>query len=143
MALSNYKPESRQVVLQGGSFQVEGLSLEDVSVLVREHLPDLDALFDLFQKSKVKASDDLLPLAQSIVSQAPGFAANLIAIASREPDAAAQAARIPAPKQVEIILDIGDLTFKETGGIKKSWELVAALLQANRPTITKMMEKVE
>lgn len=143
MGLSNYKPESRQVVLQGGSFQVEGLSLEDVSVLVREHLPDLEGLFDIFQKANVSASTDLVPVVQSLVSQAPGFAANLIAIASREPDAAANAAKIPFPKQVEIILDIGDLTFKETGGIKKSWELVAALLQRNKPMLSKVLAKVE
>lgn len=143
MGLSNYKPESRQVVLQGGSFQVEGLSLEDVSVLVREHLPDLEGLFDIFQKANVSASTDLVPVVQSLVSQAPGFAANLVAIASREPDAAANAAKIPFPKQVEIILDIGDLTFKETGGIKKSWELVAALLQRNKPMLSKVLAKVE
>lgn len=143
MGLSNYKPESRQVVLQGGSFSVEGLSLEDVSVLVREHLPDLEGLFDIFQKANVSASTDLVPVVQSLVSQAPGFAANLIAIASREPDAAANAAKIPFPKQVEIILAIGDLTFKETGGIKKSWELVAALLQRNKPMLSKVLAKVE
>jgi hypothetical protein len=143
MGLSNYKPESHQVVLQGGSFQVEGLSLEDVSVLVREHLPDLEGLFDIFQKANVSASTDLVPVVQSLVSQAPGFAANLIAIASREPDAAANAAKIPFPKQVEIILAIGDLTFKETGGIKKSWELVAALLQRNKPMLSKVLAKVE
>lgn len=143
MGLSNYKPESRQVVLQGGSFQVEGLSLEDVSVLVREHLPDLEGLFDLFQKANISASTDLVPVVQSLVSQAPGFAANLIAIASREPDAAPQAAKIPFPKQVEIILEIGDLTFKETGGIKNSWELVVALLKRNKPMLSKVMAKVE
>lgn len=143
MGLSNYKPESHQVVLQGGSFSVEGLSLEDVSVLVREHLPDLEGLFDIFQKANVSASTDLVPVVQSLVSQAPGFAANLIAIASREPDAAANAAKIPFPKQVEIILAIGDLTFKETGGIKKSWELVAALLQRNKPMLSKVLAKVE
>lgn len=143
MGLSNYKPESHQVVLQGGSFSVEGLSLEDVSVLVREHLPDLEGLFDIFQKANVSASTDLVPVVQSLVSQAPGFAANLIAIASREPDAAANAAKIPFPKQVEIILVIGDLTFKETGGIKKSWELVAALLQRNKPMLSKVLAKVE
>lgn len=143
MGLSNYKPESRLIALKGGSFQVEGLSIEDVSVLVREHLPDLDALFDIFQNANVKSSDDMLPVVKSLVSQAPGFAANLIAIASREPDSAAQASRIPAPKQIEIIMEIGDLTFTEVGGIKKSWELIAGLLKANRPAIAKVLEKVE
>jgi hypothetical protein len=143
MGLSNYKPESRLIELKGGSFNVEGLSIEDVSVLVREHLPDLDALFEIFQNANIKTSDELLPVVKSIVSQAPGFAANLIAIASREPDSAAQASRIPAPKQIEIIMTIGDMTFTEVGGIKKSWELIAGLLKANRPRIAQMMAKVE
>lgn len=143
MALSNYTPESRVVQLKGGSFTIEGLSLEHVSVLVREHLPDLEALFNLFQQSEAVTDADFTKIAMSVVSQAPGFAANVIALASSEPNAAPQAAKLPFPVQVDLIVQIGDLTFSEVGGVKKSVELVVALLQRNKPMLTKMTAKAE
>lgn len=143
MALSNYTPESHEVVLKGGSFKVEGLSLEHVAVLVREHLPDLDALFSLFQNSGNVDSTQFEDIAKAIITQAPGFAANLIAVASNEPESAPNAAKLPFPVQLEVIMKIGDMTFSEVGGVKKSLELITALLQKNKPMLTKMTEKAE
>lgn len=144
MTLANYKAESREVVLKGGSFKIEGLSLEHVAVLVREHLPDIEALFDLFQNSNKVGNADYLSAIQAIVTQAPGFAANVIALASGEPDSAPIAAKLPFPVQVDVITKIGDMTFSEVGGVKKSLELIVGLLAKNKPEmLTKMMAKVE
>ena len=144
MALANYKAESREVVLKGGSFTIEGLSLEHVAVLVREHLPDIEALFDLFQTSNKIGNTDYLSVIQAIVTQAPGFAANVIALASGEPDSAPVAAKLPFPVQVDVITQIGDMTFNEVGGVKKSLELIVGLLAKNKPEmLTKMMAKAE
>lgn len=136
MGLSTYTPESREIVLKGGKFNIGPLNLEDVSVLVREHLPDMEALFDIFQKADANFGNDLLPIAQSVVSQAPGFAANVIALAAGEPDAAPSASKLPFPVQVDLISQIGDMTFSETGGIKNSWELVVGLLTKTKPKLT-------
>lgn len=143
MSLSNYKPESLEINLKGGSFKIEGLSLEGVAVLVREHLPDLEALFNVFQEANKLGDNDMQAIVQSVVSQAPGFAANLIALASGEPESAPQAAKLPFPVQVDVILKIGDLTFSEVGGIKNSLGLIVALLQKNKATLTKVMAKAE
>ena len=143
MSLSNYKAESHEFVLKGGSFSVEGLSLEHVSVLVREHLPDIEALFELFQTTENIGGADLEPVIKAVISQAPGFAANVIALASGEPGSAPVAAKLPFPVQVEALMKIGDMTFNEVGGIKKSLELVTALLAKNKPMLTKMTGKAE
>lgn len=135
MGLKNYTPERHEIPLKNNPFLVRGLSLEDISVLINRHLPDIEALFDLFTSGHdlSKLDDNAFKnLAASIVGQAPGFAANLIALAADEPDSAKQAAMLPAPVQINAVIKIGDLTFSEVGGIKKGMESIAALLsQAN------------
>lgn len=146
MGLNNYTPERHEFVLKGGSFSVRGLSLEDVSRLVNHHLPDIEALFDLFTSGRSLDTDtDLRPLVMSVVREAPGFAANLIALASDEPESAQQAATLPAPVQIDAIMKIGDMTFSEVGGIKKGMESIAALLtKANvRTSLKRVTGKAE
>lgn len=129
MPLAGYQPEHR--VIQIGttnSFQVRGLGLNDVAVLVREHFPDLESLFELFGNLEQMDAQKMQPLVLSVVSNAPGFAANVIALAAGE-GSAEDAERLPFPIQVQALLDIGELTFNDVGGIKKAMELIAALLK--------------
>lgn len=143
MPLAGYQPESRVVELsKGRSFNVTGLSLNHVSVLVREHFPDLDAIFDLFENSQNLTRAGLEPLVLSVVSQAPGFAANVIALAAGE-GTAEDAERLPAPIQVRALLDVAELTFAEVGGVGKAWEMVTALLQSDKTkkALSKLVEK--
>lgn len=130
MSLAQYQPPSRDVPLGDTTLHLEGLSLEHVAILVREHLPDLEALFEVFTNAGVKDAEDFKKVAFALVTQAPGFAANLIALSAGEPDAAENAMRIPAPTQVDLILAIGDLTFVEVGGVKKALGTIAGLLSA-------------
>lgn len=137
MPLAGYTPENR--VIQIGptnSFVVRGLSLNDVAVLVREHFPDLEALFDLFGNADQITTDSLEPLVMSVISQAPGFAANVIALAAGEGDAS-DAEKLPFPIQVQALLDISELTFTEVGGIKKAAGLIAGLLKKTDQRLTK------
>ena len=129
MPLAGYIPESRRVELsKGQSFIVTGLSLNHLTVLVREHFPDLDAIFDLFQNVETMGRADFEPLALSLISNAPGFAANVIALAAGE-GSAEDAERLPAPIQLRALLDIGELTFAEVGGVGKALEMVTSLLR--------------
>ncbi len=141
MPLAGYKPATREVPLAGGnSFHVRGLSLNDISVLVREHFPDLDALAGLFDGFDTLTVDQFEPLALSLVSQAPGFVANAIAVAAGE-GTAADAEQLPGPTQVKALLEIGDLTFIDVGGPKKAWEMIAGLL--TRTQVKKALTKVK
>lgn len=134
MALSDYKQVSRVFELKGASFEVKALSLNEMRVLIRQHMPDLEALFQvsveaLEGKSEVSESD-IQRLVVAAVEQAPGLVANVIALSAGETDEAGVAAayRLPFPVQVDVLLAIGNLTFDEVGGVKKWWGAIAGLL---------------
>jgi len=145
MSLADYQPETRVVQLKGGSFLVKGLALTEFTTLIRHHLPDIEALFALgsnvLSGKTELTEDDLTKLAVTLSEQAPGFVANLIAVAAGETDEKAieNAGRLPFPVQVKTLVDIADLTFSEVGGVKKALESVAGLLQSN-PKMAAMME---
>lgn len=135
MALSDYTPECRQVMYQGKPlFTVEGLSLETLAVLVKTHLPDLEAVFDIVLKGEKDTetfTDQLSRVSTGLALSAPGLVANIIAVSSGEElteDLIRVAGRLPFPVQVQALMDIGALTFDEAGGVKKSIESLMILL---------------
>lgn len=138
MPLAGYQPETRTVKTGKTSFEVRGISLNDVAVLIREHFPDLDAVSELFTDFGSVSTADMQPLVVAVVSQMPGLAANVIALSAGEGDAS-DAERLPASVQMQALLDIGELTFTDVGGVGKAWETVAALLR-NKEVTTKLMQ---
>lgn len=144
MPLAGFQPEQRTIALaRGNSFQVKGLSLNDIAVLIREHFPDLDAITVLFEHGIEQVSrDQVESFAMMLVSHAPGLVANMIALAAGEGDAS-DAEKLPAPIQVRTLVEIGELTFMEVGGIKKGWEMIATLLknQTVKDKLTKTLKR--
>lgn len=136
--LADYQVERREFDLKGGSFSVSGLSLTEIEVLLRTHLPDLETLFDLFAHIENVSNEDMHKIILAVVNQAPGFAANVIAMAAGEPQCAPIAQRLAGPLQVEILKAIGELTFSEVGGVKKFLETVAAMFG-----LSNLQEKVK
>lgn len=137
MPLAGYQPETRTVQIgPQNTMIIRGISLTDLATLIREHMPDMDAVFDLFKSVDTMKVEDLQPLILTVVTQAPGLAANVIALAAGEGDAS-DAAKLPMPVQVAALLDIGSLTFTEVGGVGKFMETVAALLKTT--TMSKVL----
>lgn len=140
MALSNYKAATRSFPLGDEPLVIKGLSLVDMTTLIRHHLPDLEALVDLASQTlsgrKELNESDMNVLAISLAEHAPGFVGNLIATAEvggKKDQASAEAAMtLPFPLQIELLVAIADLTFNEVGGIKKAFERVAALLKNDK-----------
>jgi len=136
MSIADYKPQTAEVAFKGGSFLVRGLALEDVSVLLRSHLPDLNALVTLFQSN---ARDDvavtsMAQYAIALVKEAPGLVSNLIALAADEPDNVAAFRKLSMPIQLRAIETIGRLTFEESGGPKNFFESLINLVRSVSPT---------
>lgn len=147
MSLANYTPPSRTVSLGGdNSFNVSGLSLQSIEILVRTHLPDVEELFELFMDGGNFTTDDLNRLALTLATRAPGFTANVIALGAGETDATANAARLPFPIQLQALAEIAELTFAEVGGIKKFVETVAGLLSSMKikvpPKVTEAVDRM-
>lgn len=135
MALSDYVPARSVVSFKGGEFSVRGLALDDIAVLMRNHLSDINALVDVFGKDVTDeaAIGAVAQHAIALIREAPGLVANLIALASDEPDSVDHARRLLMPVQVRAIEEIAKLTFEEAGGPKKFFESLMVLLRGMRP----------
>jgi hypothetical protein len=137
MALADYQPERVDIPFKGGSFQVKGLSLDDVSVLMKHHLTDMDELLELYSRN---VSQDIAVAATAqyavtLVREAPALVANVLALAAEEPDSVDNARRLPIPTQIEALKVIGRLTFEEAGGAKKFFESLKDLAMRVRPPL--------
>ena len=140
MSLSAYLPERHEVVLKGGSFFVTGLSLNDFATLLKNHLSEMDRVFDLIGGGMDLQSGNMEAVASTLLSEAPGLVANIIAVAAGEPGSSTQAARLPFPVQLQTLVEIGRMTFEETGGVKKSLAILMELMgrigmEAKNPTL--------
>lgn len=139
MGLADYKPKREQITFSGGSFSVRGLGLDDFAVLINEHLADMDSLFDLYDEASRQDARvaEIARFAIVLAREAPALTANVIALASDEPDTVEQARRLSLPVQVNALKAIGTLTFEEAGGFRKFAESLTSLLTAIRPTVMK------
>lgn len=131
MSLSEYTPERFDVKLsKGGSFSVRGLSAEDFSSLLREHMPHIDQMFDLYSKQTqdVFATGAAEKLVMTVVKDFPQITAAVIALAADEPGTEDKARKLPLPVQIQAIHNIGRLTFEEVGGPKAFFASLKALM---------------
>lgn len=137
MALSDYAPKSETVTFPGGEFTVRGLSLQDLTVLLRTHYATANALFDRYigesamaaatAKSPEIATGDPREVVLEALEVAPGMISDVVARAADEPDKAALVARLPLGVQVEAIEAVVRLTLEAEGGLEKFVETVLRL----------------
>lgn len=123
--LSDFEPEWRELRFRGGSFRVRGLSLEDISVMVRHHLTDFQTMYETIVAD---AAVDRTQTILSFVRDMPDLAAHLIAAAAGEETAVGQARKLPFPLQVKAITEVMELTFDDVGGPKNFGPALLKLL---------------
>lgn len=132
MSLSDYRAPKAVVPFKGGQFEVRGITFDDLAILMRNHLDDVDALVKIFNRPGITAENAVPAILQNcvgIVREAPGLAAQLIAMASDEPDNVDGARKLGMATQVDAVRKIADLTFEEAGGPKKFLESLFQLMQ--------------
>lgn len=130
MSLSDYFPAKEVVAFQGGQFEVRGLTLDDLAILLRDHLTDLDAVISIIG-SDIKHETGVALMAQhgvKLIREAPGVAAMAIAIACDEPDAVDNARKLTMPVQLRALEAIYRLSFDEEDGPKKVLSGLMSLL---------------
>jgi hypothetical protein len=128
MGLRSLRLPTETVEVPGSdSFAVRGLSLQDVTVLVRKHGPILTMLFEKFKTQTGDLSPETVAaLGTSLLETAPEVASEIIALAegSAEAEDVEGAARLPFPVQVDALEKIATLTFTSEAAIKKVVETV-------------------
>jgi hypothetical protein len=121
------------VLCAGGSFDVRGLSLSDITVLVGFHKERLTELFDQFAIKDANGLKQLSPDASldfgaTALTAAPLLVAHVIAMAEERPHgqdpAISVALKLPVDVQIDAIEKILKLTFSTEGGPKKVLETV-------------------
>lgn len=130
MALSDITLPTETISVGRASFSVRGLSFEDVTALIGKHQSALEELIDRYNQ---KGSD--AEVLQFLVRETPSLTAQIIALASDEPDQELAARKLPMPKQIDALTAIAKLTFEEAGGVKKFVEQLAGLFGGLRQMI--------
>lgn len=135
MSLKSLKLPTETVTLPGGeSFAVRGLSLVDITAIVKDNAEAVSALFLAYQ-TKMTTADGApdqqaatMGFGQGLMEAAPGIAALVIAHAAGGSKVTGEeveiAANLPFPVQVEALEKIGKLTFDAEGGPIKVVETV-------------------
>lgn len=130
MGLRDLKLPTETIQLPGGEFTVRGLSLSDISNLLRLHG---EALEGVYLESIVNSDDDpeafnMAALARTVMQAAPMAIAQAIAQAADEPDTADMVARLPIPVQMDAIEKVLALTFHTEDDVKN---VVGAVLRGS------------
>lgn len=136
MSLADFTVHRDQVAFQGGTLSVRGLSLNDITFLVRDHLDELNTLFAMYEKEETRetAAAQSVQFAIRIIKETPRLVAQLIVLASDSPqDQLAKAETLPLPVQVEMMRKIIEMTFEEAGGAKKFLDSLVTMVTALRP----------
>jgi hypothetical protein len=152
MPLLTYTPLTKTIPLGENSFVVRGLSLDEISILVQSNIDGVEEMFTQLEiaidQTKKKTMDEagMKSLALNLIRTVPSFASAAIALAIDEEgsyqDKLRASSRLPAPVQIDALLQIGSLTFEEAGGVKKFSENLGAMWGKLKPPPAIKSEKV-
>lgn len=145
MPLATYVAPREKVKLgKDNDFTVRGLSTADVSKLLQNHRQDLEVLFSVFEKSKELSTESIESVALYLMQDMPTLTAELIVIASDEPEAGIeQVMMLPLPSQLDALGKIMKLTFEEAGGLKNFVAMLMTLLRGFGINVASPMSAVE
>lgn len=127
MALKEYAPKREIVNFPGGSFEVRGISLPDVSLLIDVHEHVISIIAEKARnRAELIGSDDpimvqeaMTDLISEMIREAPSLIGYVIAICADEEDSYNQALKLPVTVQIDALTKIANLTFTDMASIKK------------------------
>jgi hypothetical protein len=133
MGLRDYELPTLKVTIDANtSFDVRGISFEDITRLVNKHGPVCVLIYTKFTEAKTKHGlrpetvGQLLTLA---MQQFPEAVAELIALSADEPDMTAKVQRLPIGVQLDAIEKVIGLTFSGEADVKKLVETVTRMAE--------------
>lgn len=109
---------------QPNFFEVRGLSLEDILGLVDRHRGPLSEAFGNLAGDNDEALKNFGAMSKGFLAALPEVAADVIAVASGEPDEVAVVKTLAASYQLTALEKIAEQTFAAEGGAGKVIEIV-------------------
>lgn len=130
MGLKNLTLPTTEIEVHGaGTFRVRGLSFSDLRSLLSKYSTEIQMVFNLVSSKKTEDINeaDRSALLMTVIDNAPMLAADVIAYASDDQDALAEAMTLPFPVQLEALSAIAKLTFTSEQSVKKFTSTVEAM----------------
>lgn len=129
MGLSDLVHPTAQVETPGGNFAVRGLSLEDLTILMKDHTDEVGTLFNQFRTwALADNTPEKAPVHQflvRVIAQTPQLISRVIARAADEDtEMGIRMARgLVMEDQVKALETIGGLTFRSEEALQKMLQL--------------------
>lgn len=143
MGLRDYEIPTLSVPInEKVSFDVRGISFEDISRLVQRHGPVCVMVYQQFVESKVKFGlrpEVLGQLLTMAMEKFPDAVSEMIALAADDMEQIAKVRKLPVGVQIDAIYKIIGLTFTSEADVKKLVEIVtrmAVSVTANMNSLT-------
>lgn len=140
MSLRDFVIRKEEVMHRGGSMEVRGIALFDISDLMRNHLAEMNHLFSLYSnlESRDTAIAQGMQFAARIVDEVPKLVTAIIIRACDEDESdealVKHVQRFPIGLQVELVRKVIELTVEEAGGAKKLFDSLVTMVNTVKPT---------
>jgi hypothetical protein len=131
--LKAIRQRRKDIEVDGDTFAVRALSLNDVMALSTQYGPALAGLYQKFIKSAVDGDElggmDLALIGKTLVESSPDLAVAIIAYGAGEPKEIENAKTLPFPTQLEALQAIFEFTFASEADVKKVLEIVTVAME--------------
>jgi hypothetical protein len=116
------------VTSDGKKIPVRGISLSDISELVKNFRGNLSGVFDAVSASDDLHGDDIRDMLRDVIETAPNLVGQIIALATDSPGQEEEATKLPTGLQLAILEEVGKQTFVTDGGLGKTLEIVINMM---------------
>lgn len=145
MPLAEYKPKKEVVTIPGTdtTFEVRGISLPDVSLLIDVHEGIISEIAEKVRNRQelIGSNDEALvneatiDLMSELIRESPLLVGHIISVCADERDAYDQAMSLPITVQLDAMTKIASLTFTDLASVKKLAADVMSLIRGIVPTV--------
>lgn len=133
MAVPSYTPPTKSITFKGidEPLVVRGLSLEDVTALVNEHLPDITLAVEQYgaHLNSTYSTKSLDGFLGTMLSGFPALAAAVIAQAADDLAAIETVRRYPTGVQIAALVAVAELTLDDMGTLADPSPALATLVR--------------
>lgn len=133
MAVPSYTPPTKAITFVGAPepLVVRGLSLEDVTSLINEHLPDITLAVEQYGShlSSTYSTRSLDGFLGTMLTGFPALASAVIAQAADDPEAADAVRKYPTGIQIAALVAIAELTLDDMGTLADPSPALATIVR--------------